>query len=248
MTYFAAALTRTEDGWTGREFDLDDYDDLEGLAEDLRDLSGDDGGPAILLLEEDDEYVGLVRVDGGAGSLLEPRVVLSDRRAVPTNGLAPLLWADRALPSAALAAARGRGGSARPGAARVPGDARGAGVEESRERVAPGAPRVRRAVGEPGRRARANPLGGVCRTGLGRAMLQRRLRSPGRCTHRVRPREIPPPGGANPVGAAHDGAFVLGEAILLRPGVRRACHGVDTVENPLPELWTDQHPGNGQRR
>ena len=94
MTYFAAALTRTEDGWTGREFDLDEYDDLEGLADDLRDLSGDDGGPAILLLEEDDEYVGLVRVDGGAGSLLEPRVFLSDRRAVLTNGVASLLWED----------------------------------------------------------------------------------------------------------------------------------------------------------
>jgi putative tRNA adenosine deaminase-associated protein len=60
----------------------------------LRDLSGDDGGPAILLLEEDDEYVGLVRVDGGAGSLLEPRVFLSDRRAVLTNGVASLLWED----------------------------------------------------------------------------------------------------------------------------------------------------------
>ncbi len=94
MTYFAAALTRTEDGWTGREFDLDDYDDLEALAEDLRDLSGDNGGPAVLLLEEDDEYVGLVRVDGGAGSLLEPRVFLSDRRAVLTNGVASLLWED----------------------------------------------------------------------------------------------------------------------------------------------------------
>lgn len=94
MTYFAAALSRTDDGWTAREFDLDLYDDLEGLAEDLRELSGEAPGPTLLLLEEDDEYVGVVRVDGAAGSLDEPRVFLSDRRAVLTNGVASLLWED----------------------------------------------------------------------------------------------------------------------------------------------------------
>jgi putative tRNA adenosine deaminase-associated protein len=94
VTYFAAALSRTDDGWTAREFDLDLYDDLEGLAEDLRELSGEAPGPTLLLLEEDDEYVGVVRVDGAAGSLDEPRVFLSDRRAVLTNGVASLLWED----------------------------------------------------------------------------------------------------------------------------------------------------------
>ena len=94
MTYFAAALARSTSGWTGREFDLNDYDDLETLADDLRELSGDDPGPALLLLEEDDEYVGVVRVDGGVGSLEEPRVFLSDRRAVLGNGVSSLLWED----------------------------------------------------------------------------------------------------------------------------------------------------------
>lgn len=93
MTYFAAALTRQDSGWTGRELDLNDYDDLETLVDDLRELSGETG-PALLLLEEDDEYVGVVRVDGGAGSLDEPRVFLSDRRAVLSNGVASLLWED----------------------------------------------------------------------------------------------------------------------------------------------------------
>lgn len=94
MTYFAAALSRSESGWTGREMDLDNYDDLEGLADDLRELSGDQPGFTLLLLEEDDEYVGLVRVDGAAGSLQEPLVFLSDRRAVLTNGVSSLLWED----------------------------------------------------------------------------------------------------------------------------------------------------------
>lgn len=94
MTYFAAALARTEDGWTGRELDLDDHNDLEDLADFLRELSGEDGGPALLLLEEDDEYVAVVRVDGGTGSLDEPRVFLSDRRAVQASEVAAMLWED----------------------------------------------------------------------------------------------------------------------------------------------------------
>lgn len=94
VTYFAAALARTEGGWTGRELDLDDVDDLEDLTEELRELSGDGAGPALLLLEENDEYVGLVRVDGGTGSLAEPRVFLSDRRAADGQGAAALLWED----------------------------------------------------------------------------------------------------------------------------------------------------------
>ena len=64
MSYFAAALTRSSEGWTGSELDLDDYTDLETLVDALRDLSGDDNGPVVLLLEEDDEYVAVVRVDG----------------------------------------------------------------------------------------------------------------------------------------------------------------------------------------
>jgi len=93
VTYFAAALARTSDGWTGRELDLHEVDDLESLAEELRDLAEADGaatGPALLLLEEDDEYVGVVRVDGGA--LVEPRVFLSDRRAVLASEVAAMLW------------------------------------------------------------------------------------------------------------------------------------------------------------
>ncbi|MCU1624182.1 MAG: hypothetical protein JWL79_3027 [Frankiales bacterium] len=91
MTYFAAALARTADGWTGRELDLRDVEDLESLAEELRDLVEEqNAGPALLLLEEDDEYVGVVRVD--AGDLDEPRVFLSDRRAVQASDVAAMLW------------------------------------------------------------------------------------------------------------------------------------------------------------
>ena len=94
MSYFAAALARSEQGWTGVELDLDEVEDLEGLADLLRDLTGDGAGPALLLLDEDDEHLAVVRVDGGAKSLSEPRVFLSDRRAVVESEVAAMLWED----------------------------------------------------------------------------------------------------------------------------------------------------------
>ena len=100
MSYFAAALARTEDGWVARELDLDDVPDLEVLGEQLRELSGEGEGPSLLLLEEDDEYVAVVRVDGGAGGLDEPRVFLSDRRAVQASEVAALLWEDHEVEDA----------------------------------------------------------------------------------------------------------------------------------------------------
>jgi putative tRNA adenosine deaminase-associated protein len=92
VSYFAAALARTERGWTGAELDLGEVEDLEALTDSLRDLTGDGDGPGLLLLEEDDEYVAVVRVDGGSGSLTEPRVFLSDRRAVVGSDVAAMLW------------------------------------------------------------------------------------------------------------------------------------------------------------
>jgi len=95
VSYFAAALARTEQGWTGVELDLSEVEDLEGLTDLLRDLTGDGPGPALMLFEEDDEHVAIVRVDGGAGALSEPRVFLSDRRAVEASEVAAMLWEER---------------------------------------------------------------------------------------------------------------------------------------------------------
>ena len=94
MSYFAAALARTEQGWTGVELDLAEVEDLESLTDLLRDLAGDGDGPSLMLLDEDDEHLAVVRVDGGAGSLAEPRVFLSDRRAVSASEVAAMLWED----------------------------------------------------------------------------------------------------------------------------------------------------------
>ncbi len=99
MPYFAAALARTARGWTGEELDLSEVEDLEQLADLLRDLTGDGAGPALLLLEEDDEHLAVVRVDGGVGGLDEPRVFLSDRRAVLASEVAAMLWEDTDAPT-----------------------------------------------------------------------------------------------------------------------------------------------------
>ena len=92
MSYFAVALARTGESWTGVEVDLDEIEDIEGLTDLMRDLTGESPGPALLMLEEDDEYVAIVRVDGGTAGLGEPRVFLSDRRAVQGSDVAAMLW------------------------------------------------------------------------------------------------------------------------------------------------------------
>jgi hypothetical protein len=43
--YFAAVLARAEGDWSGQEIDLDEYEDLDGVVEALRDLA--DGGLAL---------------------------------------------------------------------------------------------------------------------------------------------------------------------------------------------------------
>jgi putative tRNA adenosine deaminase-associated protein len=94
VSYFAVALARTADSWSGVEVDLDEVEDIEALTDLMRDLTGEGPGPALLMLEEDDEYVAIVRVDGGTSGLGEPRVFLSDRRAVQGSDVAAMLWED----------------------------------------------------------------------------------------------------------------------------------------------------------
>lgn len=77
MTYFAAALSRSTAGWAAHEVDLDGVQDVDDLAELIRDLDPD-APTTVLFVEEDDEYLAIVRVDAGVE---EPRVFISDARA-----------------------------------------------------------------------------------------------------------------------------------------------------------------------
>lgn len=97
MPYFAAALVQGPDGWTAREVDMETVEDLDSLVELLRDSA--DGGTALFFLEEDDEYLAIVRVDGDG----DPRTFISDDRAVGTSALAALVMEDVTPPEEAEA-------------------------------------------------------------------------------------------------------------------------------------------------
>jgi putative tRNA adenosine deaminase-associated protein len=92
VPYFAAALAQSPQGWTGREIDLENVEDLDSLVELLRDFA--DGTTVLFFLEEDDEYVAIVRVDGDG----DPRTFISDDRAIATSPHAALLMEDVAPP------------------------------------------------------------------------------------------------------------------------------------------------------
>ena len=97
MPYFAIAVARKPAGWTGQEVDLDELEDLDGVTELLRDMLEEEVGPALLLVEENDEYMLAVRVDGES----DPRSFISDIRAVETSELAAKFY-DLTMPEVVI--------------------------------------------------------------------------------------------------------------------------------------------------
>jgi putative tRNA adenosine deaminase-associated protein len=96
VSYFAAALARSDEGWTAREMDLTGVEDLDALTDQLRDVITDAGASTVVLfVEEDDEYLAIVRLDGE----LEPRVFLSDVRVVDSSVIAAMLYEEAAAES-----------------------------------------------------------------------------------------------------------------------------------------------------
>jgi len=87
VSYFAAGLARTADGWVAGELDLEGVADVDEVADLVRELD-DSAETALLFVEEDDEYVAIVRVDSGA---VDPRVFISDGRAADTYPIVEML-------------------------------------------------------------------------------------------------------------------------------------------------------------
>ena len=85
MSYFAAVLIRTKDRWRGVEVDLDDCESMDDIADVVRDEPGD---VRLLVVEQDDEYVALARVDAADD---EAHVFLSDGHAADAYPLAALI-------------------------------------------------------------------------------------------------------------------------------------------------------------
>ena len=86
MSYVAAALARTPDGWTAHELDLDGAADVDEVADRVRDVDGD-ADTSLLFVEEDDEYLAILRVDAEADEL---RVFVSDAHAADTYPVAEI--------------------------------------------------------------------------------------------------------------------------------------------------------------
>jgi putative tRNA adenosine deaminase-associated protein len=86
VSYFASALARTDGKWSARELDLGELEDLDGLIEEIR-RGADDADVAVLFVEEDDEWFGIVRLDEDA----DPRAFISDGRVVETSTVGTLL-------------------------------------------------------------------------------------------------------------------------------------------------------------
>jgi len=64
VSYFAAALVRGRKGWTSAELDLDGAEDVEAVADALREVDAD-AELSLLFVESDDEFLVILRLDEG---------------------------------------------------------------------------------------------------------------------------------------------------------------------------------------
>ncbi|MEV5987365.1 hypothetical protein AB0L85_20455 [Streptomyces sp. NPDC052051] len=90
--YFAALLARTEDGWEASDTELDDVETLSDLTDLAREASVDDD-TVLVLIEQEDTWFGLVRVDGED----DPRIYVSDAAAAARSSYGEILLTDELL-------------------------------------------------------------------------------------------------------------------------------------------------------
>ncbi|MEU3981428.1 hypothetical protein AB0F77_15165 [Streptomyces sp. NPDC026672] len=90
--YFAALLARTEDGWEASDTELDDVESLSDLADLAREASPDED-TVLVLIEQEDAWFGVVRVDGED----DPRIYVSDAAAAARSAYGELLLTDELL-------------------------------------------------------------------------------------------------------------------------------------------------------
>jgi putative tRNA adenosine deaminase-associated protein len=88
MSYFAAVVARTNDRWRAIEVSLEDCESLADIGDVARDVPGD---VRLLLVEQDDEFAALVRVDDADD---EARGFLSDGHAADSYPMAALIADD----------------------------------------------------------------------------------------------------------------------------------------------------------
>ena len=90
--YFAALLARTEDGWEASDTELDDVETLSDLADLAREASPEED-TVLVLIEQEDAWFGVVRVDGED----DPRIYVSDAAAAARSSYGEILLTDELL-------------------------------------------------------------------------------------------------------------------------------------------------------
>ena len=85
MSYFAATLTRDGDRWSVDDADIVDCESLADLGDVLRDTAGE---VRLLVIEQDDEYAAIVRLDDDGD---DPRAFLSDGHAADAYPMAAVV-------------------------------------------------------------------------------------------------------------------------------------------------------------
>lgn len=86
MSYFTAVLAREGHTWSAHVLDVEAMGDLGELAAQLR-VVVDDDAPVLLLVEREDAWWGVVRVDGEE----DPRVFVSDAAGAAASPYATIL-------------------------------------------------------------------------------------------------------------------------------------------------------------
>ncbi|MBO2453617.1 hypothetical protein J4573_41465 [Actinomadura barringtoniae] len=84
MSYFAAVFAQTPQGWVGTEAVLAEAESVDDVADLMREAAVESyGDPVLLLIEQDDDWFAIVRLDGED----DPRAFVS---AVREDGLGGL--------------------------------------------------------------------------------------------------------------------------------------------------------------
>jgi putative tRNA adenosine deaminase-associated protein len=86
VSYFTAVLARDGRAWTFHDLNVDSQSSLTDLTADLRGVADDDQ-PVLLLVEREDAWWAVVRVDGDE----DPRVFVSDLAGAVASPYAELL-------------------------------------------------------------------------------------------------------------------------------------------------------------
>jgi putative tRNA adenosine deaminase-associated protein len=87
VSYFTAVLAREGRRWVAHDLDVESVDDLDELAVEMRDAVEDEDEPVLLLVEREDAWWGVVRVDGED----DPRVFVSDAAGAVASSYASIL-------------------------------------------------------------------------------------------------------------------------------------------------------------